>query len=379
MPIPPGAVILQVVPKLRSGGVERGTVEIVQAIAGAGARALVASEGGPLVAVVTTSGGRHFTLPLASKNPLRILRNAGRLARLIRDEKVQIVHVRSRAPAWSALLAARRTGARFLTTYHAPYDESRPGKRAYNAVMARGERVIAISHYIADLLRERHGVLSGHIRVIPRGVDPAAFDPGTVEPERVARLRRDWRLPEGGRVVLLPGRLARWKGHGVLIDALRWVRTGGLTCVFAGPLEERDRFVGELKRQAEALGVGPLLRFAGQCDDMPAALVLADVVINASTAPEGFGRTVIEAQAMERPVIASDHGGAVETVEHGVTGWRVPPGDPAALAVAIDQVLGLGPEALQEVGRRARASVLARYTTAAMQQATLAVYGELLA
>ena len=371
-------MILQVVPKLWSGGVERGTVEIVQAITGDGGRALVASEGGPLVAAVTASGGRHFTLPLASKNPLRILRNATRLARLIRDEKVQLVHARSRAPAWSALLATRRTGARFLTTYHAPYDESRPGKRSYNAVMARGERVIAISQYIADLLRERHGILSGHIRVIPRGVDPAAFDPDAVAPERLTQLRQEWRVPEGGRVVLLPGRLARWKGHGVLIDALRWVRTSRLTCVFAGPLEDRDRFTGELKRQAEAVGVALSLRFAGQCDDMPAALMLADIVVNASTAPEGFGRTVIEAQAMARPVIATDHGGAVETVEHGVTGWRVPPGDPMALAVAIDQVFGLGAEALQAVGRCARASVLARYTTAAMQKATLAVYSELL-
>lgn len=379
MAIPPGAVILQVVPKLRSGGVERGTVEIVHAIAGVGGRALVASEGGALVGSVEAAGGRHVMLPLASKNPLQIWRNAALLARLIRDDNVQLVHARSRAPAWSALLATRRTGARFLTTYHAPYDESRPGKRAYNAVMARGERVIAISHFVADLIRERHGVPSGRIRVIPRGVDPVVFDPDAVPPERMARLRQDWRLPDGGRVVLLPGRLARWKGHGVLIDALRWVRTAGVTCVFAGPLEERDRFVAELRRQAEALGVAPLLRFAGQCDDMPAALALADVVVNASTAPEGFGRIVIEAQAMGRPVIATDHGGAAETVEDGVTGWRVPPGDPMALAAAIDRALGLGPEEVRDIGRRARASVLARYTTASMQQATLAVYAELLA
>ena len=378
MPLPPGAVILQVVPALQSGGVERGTIEMVQAISGAGGRALVASAGGALVPSVIASGGQHFALPLASKNPIRVWRNAERLARLIRAENVQLVHARSRAPAWSASLAARRTGAHFLTTYHAPYDEQAPGKRAYNAIMAQGERVIAISHFIAELVRQRHGVPSGRIRVIPRGVDPALFDPAAVGSERLARLRQDWSLPEGQRIVLLPGRLSRWKGHDVMVEAMRWVRTPDLLCVFVGPLEARDRYVDELRRRALKLGVADRVRFAGQCDDMPAALLLADVVVSASTAPEGFGRTVIEAQAMRRPVIASDHGGAAETVEHGVTGWRFEPGDVVALAACVDRVLAMAQPELAAVGTRARASVLARYTTQAMQRATLDVYAELL-
>ena len=176
-PLPPGTVILQVLPRLESGGVERGTVEIAQAITAAGGTALVASEGGRLVAGVERAGGRHVTLPLASKNPAVIWRNAARLARLIRAERVAIVHARSRAPAWSAWLAARRTGARFVTTYHGIYTETLPLKRRYNAVMARGERVIAISQHVAVTLMGRHRINPARIRTIPRGVDAALFDP----------------------------------------------------------------------------------------------------------------------------------------------------------------------------------------------------------
>jgi len=378
MPLPPGAVILQVLPSLGSGGVERGTIEMVQAIARAGGRPLVASAGGRLEPAVADAGGRHLMLPLSSKNPVRMWRNAASLARLIRREGVQIVHARSRAPAWSASLAARRTGTRFLTTYHAPYDESTPGKRAYNAVMARGERVIAISEFIAELVHERHRIPTSRIRLIPRGVDTAIFDPAMVDPGRVAALRTAWHLEPHQPVVLLPGRLSRWKGQLVLIQALRWLRTPGLVCVIAGPLRDRDQYVGQLQARAKSLGFEDRVRFVGVCDDMPAGLAAADVVVNASVEPEGFGRTVIEAQAMRRPVVASDHGGAAETVEHGVTGWRVAPGDPVALAAAIDRVLALPAAERDAVGAAARQSVLARYTTSAMQRATLEVYNELL-
>lgn len=380
MPVlPPGAAVLQVLPSLDTGGVERGTVEMTQAIADAGGAALVASEGGRLVAAVERAGGRHIRLPLASKNPATIWRNAGRLARLVRTEGVAIIHARSRAPAWSALLAARRTGVRFVTTYHGIYNEDVPGKRRYNAVMAKGDRVIAISRFVAALLAARHGVEASRIRTIPRGVDPALFDPGRVTAAQVARLATAWRVPEGAPVVVLPARLTRWKGASVLIDAMARLSRTDAYCVLVGAAQGREHFVEQLETQAQALGVAGRMRLAGHCDDMPAALALADVVVSASLEPEGFGRAVIEAQAMERPVVATDHGGAAETVEHGVTGWRVPPGDAGALAAALDGALAMRPADRRAMGARARASVLAHYTTAAMQAATLDVYRELLA
>ncbi len=381
MPVPadsPYPVILQVLPALGGGGVERGTVEMAGAIARGGGLALVASAGGRLAIAIERAGGRNIALGLATKNPWRVWRNAARLAQVIRRESVDIVHARSRAPAWSAWLAARRTGAKFVTTYHGSYNEDLPLKRRYNSVMARGTLVIAISHHIARMIETRHGVDPARIRVIPRGVDPAVFDPDAVAPARMAALANRWRLPDGEPTIMLPGRLTRWKGQTVLIEALARMRHAEAVCVLVGADQGRAGYTRELLRLAERLGVAARLRLAGDCDDMPAALMLSDVVVNASTDPEGFGRVVIEAQSMARAVIASDHGGAVETVEHGVTGWRVPPSDPTALAAALDHALDLSHAERAAIGRRARTAVAARYTTAAMQARTLDVYREVL-
>ena len=377
MPEPPadlnGAVILQVLPALGGGGVERGTVEMAQAIARAGGTALVASAGGRMAPLVAGAGGRNVPLPLDTKNPLAVWRNAARLEAVMRAEGVRLVHARSRAPAWSAWLAARRAGVPFVTTYHGAYGENVPGKRRYNAVMARGVRVIAISRFIADLIIRRHGVDPARIRVIPRGVDPAVFDPGAVAPARVRQLAEAWRLPEGRPVVMLPGRLARWKGQGVLLRALAGREA---VCVLVGDAGRHPAYAGELAAAAGRCAVD--LRLVGHCDDMPAALMLADVVVSASTEPEAFGRVVIEAQAMARPVIAPAHGGAAETVEDGATGLLVPPGDTVALGAALDRVLAMPAAERAALGVRARAAVLATYTVAAMQLATLSVYREVL-
>ncbi len=364
--------VLQVLPALVAGGVERGTLEFAEAVVGAGWRALVASAGGPLVGPLERLGARHVTLPLGRKSPLGIWRNAAALERLVRAEKVDIVHARSRAPAWAALLASRRTGAHFVTTYHGTYNEGWPGKRLYNSVMARGERVIAISEFIAKHVRERHGVECPRLRVIPRGVDPARFDPAAVPPERVAALREAWKVPEGRPVVMLPGRLTRWKGQTVLLDAAARLPDDLLVLLVGEGGLRRT-----LAKQAARLGIAERVRFCGHADDMPAALLLADLVVHASTDPEAFGRTVIEAQAMARPVVASDLGAPRETVEEGVTGWRVAPGDPEALAAAIRRALRTPAHLRAAMGGQARAAVLERYTKRAMQDATLALYREL--
>jgi glycosyltransferase involved in cell wall biosynthesis len=366
--------ILQVLPALVSGGVERGTVEIAEAIAAAGYRSLVASAGGKLAAEVERVGGKHVTLPLDTKSPGALWRNAASLVALVRSEGIAILHARSRAPAWSAWLAARRTGAHFVTTYHGAYNEGFPGKRLYNSVMARGERVIAISRFVAELIGERHGIPRDRIRLIPRGVDPRRFDPAAVPAEQVEALRDAWGGAPDRPIVLLPGRLTRWKGQAVLLDAL--ARLPDAVGVLAGG--GSDDFARDLRDRAAALGLGSRLVLAGHVEAMDAALLAADVVVHASTDPEAFGRTVIEAQAMARPVIASDLGGPRETVQEDVTGWRVPPGDPDALAAALSRVLAMPAEAREAVGAKARSVVLRDYTTEAMQRATIAVYRELL-
>jgi len=373
--LPPGTTVLQVLPSLDTGGVERGTIEITQAIVAAGGRALVTSAGGRQVPTVLRAGGQHFVRKLATKDPVNIWINAGKIASIVRTERVSILHARSRAPAWSALWAARRTGVPFVTTYHGNYSEGMPGKRRYNSVMARGDRVIAISRFIAERIMEQHGTDPALIRLIPRGADVDVFDPERVGGGRLAKLAAAWRLPDG----MPPARLTRWKGAAVLIEALALMSRRDVCCVLVGDPQGRGRFAETLAVQAKRLGVADRLRMVGGCDDMPAALMLADVVVSASTAPEAFGRAVVEAQAMGRMVVATDHGGAAETVEEGVTGWRVPPGDPAALAAALDDALGLPSEHRDWIGQNSRASVVQNYSMTAMQDATIEVYRELLA
>jgi glycosyltransferase involved in cell wall biosynthesis len=372
-------VVLQVLPSLVTGGVERGTVEITQAITEAEGVALVASAGGPMVHSVQRAGGRHFALPLMTKEPWAIWRNAARLESLIRARNVTLVHARSRAPAWSAWLACRRTGAHFVTTYHGVYGEEFPFKRRYNAVMAKGEVVIAASHYVADLVRQRHKIDAERLRVIPRGIDPAVFNPEGVSPDRIARTARTMRVPDGMLTVVIPGRLTAWKGHSVLLRAVARLARTDVCCVLVGSDQGRTRYTKELERLSGSLGIADRVRMAGQVDDMPAALMLSDVVVHASVRPEAFGRVVIEAQAMGRPVIATDLGGPSETVRSGETGWLVEPGDVGALAAGLDQVLSLTADARMALGQRARASVLSEYTLRAMRDATLDVYETVLA
>ena len=214
--------------------------------------------------------------------------------------------------------------------------------------------------------------------MIPRGVDVAAFDPAVVSGARVHRLAAAWRLPDGARVVMLPGRLVRWKGHAVLLEAVARLGREDVCVVMVGGGDARGRYAAAVVALAERLGLGERLRLAGHCDDMPAALLLADAVVSASLRPEPFGRVVIEAQAMGRAVVAAEGGGAAETIEPGATGWRVPAGDAAALAATLAVVLALGEGERAALGAQARGAVLAGFTAGRMQASTLAVYNELL-
>ncbi len=380
-------VVLQVLPSLQAGGVERGTVEIARAIVEAGGIALVASAGGRLVPQLERLGAVHLPLGLMTKDPLSIWLNGRRLARLIRRHRVDLVHARSRAPAWSARWAARRTGTPFVTTWHGVYSETLPFKRAYNAVMATGDRVIAISRFVAERVASRYGVGSDRLRTIPRGADTDLFDPAAVRGDRIHVLARQWQLPDHApgnpAVIMLPGRITAWKGHALLLDALALLRDEAPSldwvCVLVGPSGDGRRSFGRvLVEQADRLGLRNRLRFAGQCADMPAALALADLVVVPSLEPEPFGRAVVEAQAMQRPVLAASHGAALETVQPGVTGFAFPPGNAAALAALLRHVLSLPFAERARIGAQARARVLSHYTVRAMQQATLDVYEELL-
>ena len=370
-------VALQILPNLVSGGAERGTVELAEALVVAGWTSCVASGGGPLEREIARAGATHLTLPLASKNPLIMRRNAAELVRLIRQFGVDIVHARSRAPAWSACAAARATGCCLVTTFHNAYGARTALKRRYNSVMARGDRVIAISDFVADHAANVYGVGRDRLRTIPRGVDLEIFDPNRVGAQRIINLARQWRLPDGMPVVMLPGRLTRWKGGLDFIAAVAKLGRRDVCCVLAGS-EQRRGFRRELETAIRDNELAGVFRIVEECRDMPAAYMLADVVVSASSDPEGFGRIIVEAQAMGRPVIATDHGGARETIVPGVTGWLVPPREPAALAAAIGEALSITVAERQQLAKRSIAHIAARYTRQAMCAGTIRVYEELL-
>jgi glycosyltransferase involved in cell wall biosynthesis len=369
--------VLQVVPRLDTGGVERGTMEIAEAICAAGGRALVATSGGRLEHRIARAGGEIYPMNVDSKNPATMWQNSWLLRRLIREERVDIVHARSRAPAWSAYWATRWTGTPFVTTYHGVYNEEFRPKRFYNSVMARGRPVIAISDYIRNLIVERHRVPEAHIVTIPRGADVAVFSEEAVGNERAIKLAEGWGLVEDPRaIVLMPGRLTRWKGAESLIDAaacLKAMRGRDFAVLLVGD-DYGSGFRSVLLRRIEATGTGDVVYLVGECSDMPAAYKLSSVVVSASIEPEAFGRVMVEAQAMSRPVVATAHGGARETVAHGESGWLYPPGDHDLLAATINQALNMDPSARAHMGLAGRARVHARFTTAAMQRATLDIY-----
>ena len=372
-------VVLQVLPALVTGGAERGAIDVAAALHQAGGTPLVASAGGPMARELERWRIPHFTLPLDSKNPLVMRRNVDRLSRIIREHDVDIVHARSRAPAWSALGAARRTGVPFMTTFHAPYNFSGKLKRFYNSVMAKGDRVIAISEFIRDHILASYEIDPARIRVIHRGIDINNFSPDRVSPERVIQLAKAWRLPDDHQVIMLPGRLTRWKGQTVLIDALAKLGRRDVLCLMVGSDQGRTGYRQELEEQTKRLGLESVVRLVDHCNDMPAAYMLADVVVSASSDPEAFGRVIVEAQAMGRPVIVTNHGAVRETVIAGETAWAVPPNDADALAEALADALGLDADQRAILGERAMAYVNARFTRDRMCSDTLAVYDELLA
>jgi glycosyltransferase involved in cell wall biosynthesis len=382
--------ILQIIPRLDAGGAELAVVEIAGAVARAGGRALVLAEPGRLAADVAAAGGEIVPFPAATKNPLRILDNARRIARIVAHDGVDLVHARSRAPAWSALIAARRAGVPFVTTFHGAYGETNRAKRLYNSVMARGDVVIANSHYTAGLVETRYRSPRERIEVIHRGVDTGVFDPARIAPERAAALRQSWGVGPHQRVILQAARLTRWKGQGVLIDAAARLQAGGrlqdAVVVLAGDAQGRDSYVAALRSQIARLGLEGRVHLVGHIADVAAAYLAAHVTVVASTEPEAFGRAAIEAAAVTCPVIATDIGAPPETVLAGpaiaaedCAGWLVPPGDAAALAERLSEALALAPAARARIGETARRHAVANFSVEAMQLRTLGVYDRLLA
>ena len=376
--------VLQVVPELETGGVEQTTLDVAEAVIAAGGKAYVVSRGGRLAVKLMNMGAQLILMPVHSKNPFEQWQNYFRLKALIRKESIHIVHVRSRAPAFAALGAAKACGVPTVATYAGVYNAKSALKRAYNGIMTKADRIIANSEFT------RNHILSTYPRcdatkviAIPRGINFDQFTPKAVEPARLVALAKAWGLTSDPAQIrfLHAGRLTRWKGQAFLIEVAHGLKQSGFThftILMAGDEQGRQDYRYALQSKITEYRLEDQVRLVGHCSDMAAAYSLCDFALAPSLDPEAFGRTAVEPQAMERPVLASDHGATSETIIEGVTGWRVAPGDAEVWVQAMIKAMSLTPETREHMGKAGRKNVASQFSLKTMCAATIGVYAALL-
>jgi glycosyltransferase involved in cell wall biosynthesis len=379
--------VLIVVPTLDGGAADAGAVALLRILASAGHCAIVVSRAGRLVADVTTAGGEFVPLDVSSNNPVVMLRNAFILTRLARERRCAAIHAFGRAGAWSALIAARLCGIPFVTSWYKGFREQNFFKRLYNGIMARGDRIIATSEQIAQLINDRYGTPWNKIKVVPCSIDLERFNPEIVTHERIESMRATWGVKRDTKVILISGRILRRKGHHVVVKAVKRLKEMGLKdflCVFVGEDRGRTRYTGELWDLVLTTGTTDVIRMAAPVADMPAAYAAASVVVSAAVQPEGVQRAILEAQAMARPIIVSDLGASPDVVltfpavpESRITGFRFHAGDDAALAAALLRLFSIPEPNRAPIGRRGRDWVLEHFNPAIVAEQTLRLYGEI--
>src|SRR5450759_2720637 len=379
--------VLIVVPTLDGGAADAGALELVRILGQAGHHAIVASRAGRLVADVTAAGGEFVRLDVGTNNPIVMLRNAAVLNRLARERRCSAIHALGRAGAWSGYIAARLRGIPFVTSWYKGFREQNIFKHLYNGIMARGDRVIAVSEQIAQLINDRYGTPWERIAVVPCSIDFEHFDPANVARERVEAVRHAWGVNSDTKVILISGRILRRKGHHVVVKAIRRLKDMGLKdflCVFVGEDRGRTHYTGALWDLVLTTDTMDLIRMAAPVADMPAAYAAAAVVVSAAVQPEGLQRSILEAQAMARPVIVSDLGAGPDVVltppavpESRITGLRFHAGDDAALAATLLRLFSLPEPTCRAMGARGRDWVLGHFNTPAVAEQTLGLYDEI--
>ena len=373
------STIIQALPCLISGGVESGTVEIAKFLIQNGHQSIVLSSGGSMVEELERSLSKHIKLNVESKNPFHIYKNIAKISNILKDNKVDIIHARSRAPAWSCYYAAKQTDTRFITTVHGIYSSNNFLKRLYNSVMTRGDMVIAVSNFVKQYLLENYIVNEENIRVVPRGVDHQYYDPNNITPLKIEKFRKKYNLPNGVPIILLPARFTNWKGQRLLIQAIDKIKHLNFYCIMVGDLAKHPEYVTKVKEMIAAMRLQNKIQLFGPENDMYHLYAISDIILSTSIEPEAFGRIIIEAQAMEKLVIASNIGGASETIENEVSGLHFISSDVDDLAEKIKYSLSiLGNQVHLDLCKAARASVINHYSLSSMQIQTLKVYNELI-
>ena len=373
-------VIVQILPALNRGGVERGTVEVADAIVKNGWKSVVISNGGLLTSQLKRVGATVYEVPVHRKNPFLWGSARRQVKRILQQEGADIVHVRSRAPAWIALPAANSLGIATVSTVHSKFAPANIFKKIYNGKMLKADRVIAISHFVENEIFTHYGKsgVAEKLSVIHRGVDLGMFDPKAVNQQRIIAEADRLGLPDDKSIIMLPARATSWKGHEILIQALAQLSDKDAILMLLGIEDGPPAYAEKLRTMAVRYGLGGRVRIGAGSRDMPAALMLADVVAMPSIKPEPFGRVAIEALAMGRPVVAFRHGGAVESIDEGQTGWLADPLSVDSLAEALQTALSLTPRKRRALAKDARQQMTDQFSKDMMCERTLAVYKSLL-
>ncbi len=370
--------ILQVLPAMISGGVEREVLDIAEGLVKNGYRSFVASSGGALVSNLTQGGSKHFNLPLKSKNPLIIISNIFKLVKLIKLHNISIIHAQSRAPAWSSYFAAKIAKCHFVTTIHGAHGVSNYFKKIYNSVITKGEKVIAVSNYIADYAKQNYKFDQQKLETIHCGININKFDFNNVEQKRIIELARSLYIPTDKPIITLPGRLSRNKGHLVLLEAIRLLPIDSVTCLFVGSDNGHLKYREELQSKIKEYNLDERVIITSDVKDMPAIYALSDIILCVSTKPEALGLVSLEAQAMGRLVIVNNLGGIRETIIPNETGWFVEPGDVSELANKIMQILSIDFDLRLEHAKKARKYIIKNFSLETMQEKIINVYDQLL-
>jgi len=377
-------VVMQILPALESGGVERGTIDVAKALKKADFEPIVVSRGGILVYQLREAGIKHIALPVHSKNPIIVYFNNKKLAKLIKENNVDIVHVRSRAPMWSSYFACKKTATKLVATVHGTYSlkfwkwKIFPLKRTYNAIMLKADAVIAVSDFIKNYLSENYNEYREvKTTVIQRGADLGYFNYEKVSKNRIIDLSKKWHLPDDKKIILMPARFTAWKGHEFLIEALTKVKSDFL-CVMVGSDHGHKQYRKKLEDKIVDKKLEGKVRIVGVCKDMPTAYALSHLVVCPSVLAEAFGRVAIEAQASNRIIIATKIGGALETIIDNKTGFLIEVGDAEGFAKVIDRVLEMPKDEADKIGIDARQNVADNFSNEKMCNETLKIYRSLL-
>ncbi|MDA8848678.1 glycosyltransferase family 4 protein [Candidatus Pelagibacter ubique] len=377
--------VLQVIPKLGYGGAETGCYDLAHYLPENNCSSYIVTSGGELLKFIDKKKVKVIKLPVHSKNPFLMLFNSIALIFIILLNNISIVHARSRAPAWSCLFATKITRRKFVTTFHGTYNFKNSIKKYYNSVMVRSDLIIAGSNFIFSHINQNYSKyldLKKKFLVIFRGINVDYFELSTILDSEENRLISDWEVDRNKKTILMPGRLTAWKGQETFIEALNLVNKelgyDSFNAVILGSDQGRDIYTKKIKRLAEQYRLTSQLKFIEHCKNMPLAYKISDIVVSASVEPEAFGRVAVEAQSMEKPIIASDIGGSNETIIDNVTGFLFQSGNAEALSKKIIEVLQLDESRLKSIGIEGRKNIIKKFNVEKMCFSTYSEYKKLL-